>query len=91
MNLERYVFETASPEVFGSKHIVGTIIAFIMVAILLLVLFLVLKNHKHSRVLKITAVFILTLEATSTPMHSSSTGISRCISFRCNCAASRFI
>lgn len=63
MNLESYVFETAAPEVFGYKHIVGAAVSFLVIAIVLALLFLVFKKHSHSRVMKVTAIFLLFLEA----------------------------
>ncbi len=64
MNFEQYLFETLSPEVFGPKHLVGSLLVSLLIALILISTLMILKNKNHSRLLKITALFILALELT---------------------------
>jgi uncharacterized membrane protein YwaF len=64
MNFEQYLFETLSPEVFGPKHLVGSLFVMLLIALILILTLIIVKNKNHSRVLKFTALFILTLELT---------------------------
>lgn len=57
-----YVFETTSPTVFGEKHIVGSIVILILIAIALILFLKVLKNVNPVKVLRGTALFLLLLE-----------------------------
>jgi uncharacterized membrane protein YwaF len=62
INIDTFVFELQAPVVFGPKHIAGSVLIGVMIAVLLLVLFVVLKSKKHSLNLKIITVFLLALE-----------------------------
>lgn len=57
-----YVFETPSPTVFGEKHIVGTIVVGILIAIALILFLKVFKNVKPEKVLRGSALFLWFLE-----------------------------
>jgi len=64
MNFNSYLIESVSPEVFGSKHLVGSLIISLLITILLVLLLKAFKTVKREQVLKITAVFLLCLEVT---------------------------
>lgn len=64
MNFNSYLVESVQPEVFGSKHLLGSLIIVCTIAVLLFLLLKVLKNVKPEIVLKVTAIFLLCLEVT---------------------------
>jgi uncharacterized membrane protein YwaF len=59
---DRFVFQLEAPVVFGPKHIAGSFAIAAMIAILLLLLFVVLKSKKHTLTLKVVALFLIGLE-----------------------------
>jgi uncharacterized membrane protein YwaF len=62
MTIDHYVFSLESPVVFGPKHIVGSVFIAVMIAILLILLFVILKSKKHTLTLKFITLFLLGLE-----------------------------
>lgn len=56
------VLELQKPEVFGTKHLVGTLVVSILIAVLLIYLLKVKKDTNHYLVLKVAALFLITLE-----------------------------
>lgn len=59
---ENLVLDLQSPEVFGEKHILGTLMIFLLIAIFLIFLLKIKKNINHKTVLKVTALFLISLE-----------------------------
>jgi uncharacterized membrane protein YwaF len=57
-----YLFESASPTVFGEKHLAGSVFIVLIITALLILFLKVLKNVNTEKVLKITAIFLLCLE-----------------------------
>lgn len=62
MDFRQYVFEVSSPEVFGEKHIIGSLMILLMIGLFLFLCFVVFTKIKHHRVLQGIAVFLLILE-----------------------------
>jgi len=62
INLDSFVLDLQAPVVFGPKHIAGSVAIAAMIAVLMIVLFVVLKSKKHALNLKIVTVFLLALE-----------------------------
>jgi len=62
LNFENLVLELQKPEVFGTKHIVGTLVVALLIAIILIYLLKVKKDTNHYLVLKASAVFLVSLE-----------------------------
>lgn len=57
-----YLIETTSPMVFGEKHLVGSIVIGILIAVALILFLKVFKNVKPIKVLRGTALFLIFLE-----------------------------
>lgn len=56
------VYELQRPEVFGTKHIFGSILVVLLIAIFLLLFLKVYKRTNHYNVLKASAIFLVVLE-----------------------------
>ncbi|MFA5290238.1 MAG: hypothetical protein WC351_04275 [Candidatus Izemoplasmatales bacterium] len=52
-----------APVVFGPKHLQGTLVVFLLIALLLVLLLKIVKVERHKRVLQITTIFLLIMEA----------------------------
>lgn len=64
MDFRQYVFEVSSPEVFGEKHIIGSLMILVLISLFLFLFFVVFNKVKHQKVLKGIAIFLLLLEIT---------------------------
>jgi len=62
MNFQDLVLEFEKPVVFGPKHLIGSLLVAILIAILLIYFLKVKKNTNHKNVLKGTAIFLILLE-----------------------------
>ncbi len=63
MDLQNIVFELQKPEVFGEKHLLGSAMVALLMAIILIFLLKVRKDTNHYHVLRVSAVFLIVLES----------------------------